>query len=90
MNNKQLELYCLQDVYKALEEDKITPNQAVDITCKALKMLQISFDEILQKKDVLKRIVNLELLIEKYGEIPIFFNQQKSSFSIKDIYQSND
>lgn len=87
MSKKSIQLNSLKDIYNALEEDLITPSQAISISCKALRMIDFrTKNEPIIKEQVLKQIHNLDVLIEKYSEIPLFFGQQSEDFSIKDVF----
>jgi hypothetical protein len=46
-------------------------------------------NEPIIKEQVLKQIYNLDILIEKFGDVPIFFGQQNEDFSIKDVFSVN-
>jgi hypothetical protein len=90
MSKKSIQLNCLTDIYNALELDLITPSQAIKISCKALKMIDMRFDnEPIIKEQVLKQILHLDLLIKKYSEVPIFFGQQNDLFDIKEMFNPN-
>ena len=46
-------------------------------------------NEPIIKEEVLKQINNLDVLIKKYNEIPLFFGQQNEDFTIKDVFDIN-
>jgi len=90
MSKKSIQLNSLKDIYNALEQDLITPSQAIKISCKALKMIDMRFDnKPIIKEQVLKQILNLDVLIKKFGEVPIFFVQQNEIFDIKEVINQN-
>ena len=90
MSKKSIQLNSLKDIYKALEQDLITPSQAISISCKALRMIDFRTEnETIIKEQVLKQIYNLDILIEKFGDVPIFFGQQNEDFSIKEVFSVN-
>ena len=90
MSKKSIQLNSLKDIYNALEEDLITPSQAISISCKALRMIDFRTEnEPIIKEEVLKQINNLDVLIKKYNEIPLFFGQQNEDFTIKDVFDIN-
>jgi hypothetical protein len=80
MKSKSIELKNLMDIYSALENDLITPIQAVNLTCKALKMFHIETDSLPSKKEVLHQILYIDEVIKKGWEIPIFFCLDTDSF----------
>ena len=87
MNKKSIQLNSLTDIYNALEQDLITSNQAIKISCKALKMIDLRIEKKpLVKEKVLKQILHLDLLIKKYSEVPIFFSQESKDFDIKELF----
>jgi hypothetical protein len=66
----EIKITNLDDVKHYLIFDVITPPQAVEIVCKALKMIYFK-EDVFTKKNVIERI---EYLMEFKQETPIFFN----------------
>ena len=67
---KQIKITNLDDVKHYLTADVITPLQAVDVVCKALKMIYFK-EDVFTKENVIERI---EYLKQFNQETPIFFN----------------
>ena len=69
MMTKQIKITNLDDVKHYLTTDIITPIQAVEIVCKALKMIYFK-DDVFTKENVIER---LEELKQYKQEKPIFY-----------------
>jgi len=82
---RNFEFNTIQDVISALNEDYITANNAVLITCKALTMINL-YDAPFTKKEVLKHLKTLQ---QMEGEKPLFFGLSQE-FNIKEIYKPTD
>ena len=86
---KRIEINNLQEVYNALEQNVISPQTAIDVISKALKMINVSFGKKLVKEDVLKQIKKLDTLIKENNTVPLCFWQQNKDFRIADICGGN-
>jgi hypothetical protein len=82
-----IRLNSIRDIYEALESDLINPSDAIAITCKALKMVDLRIaGETVHKQNVLDQLLVLEKLVEVQYELPIFFGQQSGDFNISEIF----
>lgn len=86
-NKKTIQINNLRELINYLENDLLTPSQAISIVCKALNMIELKNDnEPIFKDYVLMQLKLLLKLTKGKNEIPIFFlSQQDPDFSFNDF-----
>ncbi len=74
------------DLLEFIKRDDITSQQASEIVCKALKIL-IIFE--MPKEELIKCTENYITQWSMYeGERPLFLQQTKTDFNVKDIFKA--